>query len=182
VEHDEALEPVSDRFRLRETTAEDLEDVLSVFRSNPEFLSLRDNASAIAGGYDQASVKQYWELATLDPQRHLMLVAEAATGMAVGLVDFIDQSPVDRLPWIGLVMVHGRWQRRGAGTAALKGVTDHLASKGHRAVRMAVFEANEAGLGFARRCGFEPYGSAEASTMETSRRVVLLELGLAPVP
>jgi len=153
-----------------------------VFRSNPEFLSLRDNVSATAGGYDQTSVKQYWELATLDPQRHLMLVVETATGAAVGLVDFVDQSPFDGLPWIGLVMIHRRCQRRGAGTEALNGVANHLASQGSPAVRMGVFQSDEAGLELARRCGFEPYGSAQVPTLETAQEVVLLELVREDVP
>ena len=170
MEHHEPFELVSDRFRLREATADDLEVVLSVFRSNPEFLSLRDNVSATAGGYDQTSVKNYWELATLDPQRHVMLV------------DFVDQSPFDGLPWIGLVMIHRRCQRRGAGTEALNGVATHLASQGSPAVRMGVFQSNEAGLELARRCGFEPYGSAQAPTLETAQEVVLLELVMEDVP
>lgn len=169
----------TDEFWLREVVADDLEDVHLVFESNPGFLALRADIGATPGGYDLASVKQYWEMAALDPQRHLLVVADKETDMILGLVDFVDQSPADGMPWIGLVMIHRSHQRRRVGAAALQAVAAYLASQGHSAVRMAVIEGNKAGLGFARSAGFEDYGSAAIPTPSAARRIVLLELALS---
>ena len=165
----------TERLLLREAERADLPDVHGMFASNPEFLALRDDIAS----YDLAAVTRYWEMATLDPDRHVLVIVDKEAGAPVGLVDFARRSPADGLPWIGLVMTHGHHQGRGVGTEAVRAVTDHLASEGHTAVRMAVVEGNEAGLEFARRVGFEAYGHS-AAPMGTPGQVVLLELPLGP--
>ena len=177
--HDQSLSLEIGRFRLREVEAEDLEDIYAVFESNPEFLALREDVAALSGGYDRAAVKSYWEGAMLEPQRHLLLVAEAESKVTVGLVDFVDQSPADGMPWIGLVIVHRAHQRCGVGSAALRAVATYLATWGHPAVRMAVIEANDAGLAFARSSGFKDFASASVLTKTGIRQALLLELALS---
>ncbi len=179
---EEPLRLETDRCRLRPVGAGDLDDVYRVFASNPSFLTLREDIAAAPGGYDPVAVRQYWELADLDPDRHLLLAADRETGTTVGLVDFVDRSPADGLPWIGLVMVHRSHQRRGIGSEIVRAMMAHLASMGNPGVRMAVIEGNQPGLGFARSVGFQGYGGAEASTPGASRRVVLMELPLPLSP
>lgn len=160
--------------------ADDLEHVCLIFQSNPDFLALREDIAASPGGYDLASVKRYWELATLDPERHLLVAADKETGATMGLVDFVSQSPADGLPWIGLVITHRSHQRLGVGSEALRAVASYLASQEHPAVRMAVTDGNETGLKFAHSFGFADYGTATTPTPGTTRRIVLMELLLSP--
>jgi RimJ/RimL family protein N-acetyltransferase len=169
----------TERFRLREVSAGDLDEICAVFASNPTFLALRDNAAAPSGGYDPATVKQYCEGALLDPARHLLVVTHKESGATVGLVDFIDESPADEMPWIGLVIIHRSYQRAGAGTSVVQAIAAHLESLSHRAVRMAVMEGNEAGLGFLRSIGCDEFASTSVSTAGEARKAVLFELALA---
>ncbi len=155
--HDESLELETDRLQMREVVADDVELLHQVFESNQDFLAFREDIASAPGGYDLASVERYWEMARLDPNRHLLMVEDKATGASVGLVDLVSRSPADGLPWIGLVMTHRSYQRRGVASEAMGAVTAHLATQGHPAVRMAVIEGNEVGLSFARRVGFEGY-------------------------
>ncbi len=166
----------TDRLLLREVGADDLRDVHGVFGSNPDFLALREEMAP----YDLESVTRYWEMATLDPARHVLLVVHQDTGAVVGVLDFVDQSPADGRPWIGLVMIHGDHQRRGLGTEAVHAVARFAGSSGHRGVRMAVIEENESGLAFARHVGFEILGGAGTEAGGTHRRVASMELPVGP--
>jgi RimJ/RimL family protein N-acetyltransferase len=181
VPSDESLRLETELFSLREVRTEDLDGICAVFEGNPGFLALRDNVAAPSGGYDPASVRQYCEGALLEPSRHLLSVTDNKSGTIVGLVDFIDQSPADELPWIGLVIVHRAHQRTGAGTAVVQAVAAHLASLGNPAVRMAVIDENTVGLRFVESLGFEPCGSAPVTTKGGLREALLFELAL-PLP
>ena len=157
---------------------EDVEDICAVFASNPDFVALRDNVAAPPGGYDPASVKQYCDGALLDPLRHLLVATDKESGTTVGLVDFVDRSPADGVPWIGLVIIHQSHQRAGAGSSVVQAIASHLASRGHSVVRMAVMEGNESALRFVRHVGCEEYASASVPTRGGSREAVLFELFL----
>ena len=171
----------TDRFLLRAIARTDLEQVHPVFESNPAFLALREEVATSAEGYDLTALQRYWEGAMLDPARHLLLVADKGTEAVVGVVDFVDESPADGMPWIGLLLIHRDHQRRGVATAVLRAVGAHLVSAGHSAVRMATDDGNEAGLAFLRSVGCQDYGAASIPTMGEDRRALLLELAL-PTP
>lgn len=170
----------TDRLQIREVEARDLEDLHAVFASNADFLWLRENIAATNAGYDLTALSHYWEHAALDPGRYVLSVCAKQGGPAIGLVDFVDQSPADGMPWIGLVVIHADHQRRGVGSEAVMAVTAHLQLQGHSAVRMAVLEDNEAGKEFARSLGFKDYETSLTPTGGMPRLVVLLELHLAP--
>lgn len=172
----EPLRLGTDRLLLREVDTGDLQDVHRVFASNPDFLQSREEMAP----YDLESVTRYWEVATLDPGRHVLVVVHKNTGIVIGVMDFVDQSPADGKPWIGLVMIHRGHQRHGFGTEAVHAVAGFVGSQGHRGVRMAVIEDNETGLAFARHVGFEAYGQAGAAAGGTNRRVASMELLVDP--
>lgn len=165
----------TDRLLLREVDSSDLEAVHRVFDSNPDFLQFREMMES----YDLDSVTRYWEAASFDSARHVLLVVRKDTGIAIGLLDFIDQSPTDGKPWVGLIMIHDEHQRHGFGTEAVRAVTDLVGSRGHRSVRMAVITGNEKGSAFARHVGFEAYGQAGARE-EGAHEVALMELSIDP--
>jgi RimJ/RimL family protein N-acetyltransferase len=172
----EPLHLGTDRLQLRDVDTGDLQDLHRVFASNPDFLQLREEIES----YDLESVTRYWDAASFDPGRHVLLIVNKNTGVAVGLLDFVDQSPADGRPWIGLVMIHRSHQRHGFGTEAVRAVTDLVGSWGHRSVRMAVTEGNENGVAFARHVGFRSYGQAGTAGEGTNERVALMELSIDP--
>lgn len=172
----EPLRLGTDRLLLREVEPGDLQFVHGVFASNPDFLRLREEMAP----YDLESVTRYWEMATLDPRRHVLVVVHKASESVIGVVDFVDQSPADSTPWIGLVIIHRDHQRRGFGTEAVHAVAGLVGSQGHRGVRMAVTEDNEAGMTFARHVGFQPFGQAVSTAGEANRPVASMELSVDP--
>ena len=165
----------TERLLLRVSTAADLERMHALFRSDPKLAVQRPEIAA-AGGYDFSSVRRYWEGAQLDPLRRVLVAEELSTGNVVGLVDFVTTSPVDGLPWIGLVLIHGDYQRRGLGSEALRALVARLSVDGHTAVRMAVMDDNDVGLEFARRIGFVEVGGAATPVAEKGALIMELDL------
>ena len=166
----------TERLLLRGAETADLGHIHEAFLSNPDFVELRPDIAA-SGGYDLASVRQYWEDAQLDPMRHVLVVVNGETGESVGLIDFVTESLLDGYPWIGLVLVHLDRQRHSIGTEAVAAVAAHLREESHPAVRMAVIEGNEVGLAFASSLGF--VAVTDAPTVRPGARVVVMELDLS---
>lgn len=177
---DEPPELETTRFRLRPAVAADLEQIHAIFQSNPDFLALRRDIAAVSRSYDLAEVTSYWEQATLQPDRHLLVITNKPTGAAIGLLDFVVESPADGLPWLGLIIVHHMQQRRGVASEALGAVVQHLASRGCPALRMAVTEGNTTGAAFGVSFGFESYATAATPAANAESHIILMELRLAP--
>lgn len=149
-----------------------------VFASNPDFVALRAEIADRTSGYDQEAVAEYCTLAMLDPDRTLLAIVDRVTAAPLGLVDFVEQSPSDLVPWIGLVIVHRSQQRRGIGTEAVTTLMDDLGETGYRVVRSAVVATNRAGLEFAGSLGFERYDTTSVADRDVSVQVLLMERAL----
>jgi RimJ/RimL family protein N-acetyltransferase len=64
----------------------------------------------------------------------------------VGVLDWVDESPNDGLPWVGLIMVHAGHSRRGYAREALEGLIEHGRGAGWTRVRAAALAQSPAAL------------------------------------
>lgn len=71
-----------------------------------------------------------------------------------GVVALLDEHPVDGFPWIGLLLVDARRQRRGLGRAVAEEVHERLRRAGRPGVRLAVLVNNPAALAFWTRLDY----------------------------
>lgn len=163
------------RLRLREATDEDVAAVESLFASNPDFVALRSDIAGSGAGYSREAVRDYCRAATIDPTRCLLAVDNLSTNQTVGIIDFVETSPADNVPWIGFVLVDGAQQRNGFGSEAVFALMDRLRSGGAQVVRMATLPNNPVGLAFASSLGFEAYERGAAAYGADVGSVVLLE-------
>ena len=176
MEDGESLLLETDRLLLRDAVSGDLVDLQEVFASNADFLAMRREFAR----YDLEAVARYWDAAVLDPVRHIFVVVDKRSRIVIGLVDFVDQSPADDMPWIGLVMVRRDQQRQGYAREAVQAIKDLVASRGHGGVRMAVMEDNEAGSAFALELGFAAYHQSDAGQESAGGRLSLMEVRVEP--
>lgn len=77
-------------------------------------------------------------------------------GVGVTLAQHPD--PADPDPWIGLLMVDARRQRRGYGREFVRLIEERFRAAGRGGVRLAVLEGNDAGLAFWGALGYEVVG------------------------
>jgi RimJ/RimL family protein N-acetyltransferase len=150
------IELESERLLIREMTADDLEKVLPVYLSNPDFLQQMEGSEGEAGRYDLARWQRDWHIAQMMPGRHTLACYLKETGEAVGYVEFLEEHD-DGAPWIGVLTIHSAHQRQGPGTEAFRRLIEHFREEyGWSLIHVGVLEQNEAGLGFAKHLGFQP--------------------------
>ncbi len=150
------IELESERLLIREMTADDLEKVLPVYLSNPDFLQQMEGSEGEAGRYDLQRWQRDWHIAQMMPGRHTLACYLKETGEAVGYVEFLEEHD-DGAPWIGVLTIHRAHQRQGLGTEAFRRLIEHFREEyGWSLIHVGVLEQNEAGLGFAKHLGFQP--------------------------
>ena len=165
----------SDRLCLKEATIGDHRRIHRIFASNPDFLSLRRDIADTPTGYDLESVARYCETAMFDAARHLLLAVDKTSGEPIGLIDFVEASPADGHPWIGLILVGGDHHHQGYGSEMVGAICRRLKSTGKSSVRVAVLESNQPGQEFLGRLGFRPYDAAAITTTPESGPAILME-------
>ncbi len=150
------LELESERLYIREITADDVEKVLPVHLSNPDFLQQMEGSEGEAGRYDLERWQRDWQIAQMMPGRHMLACYLKETGEAVGYVEYLEEHD-DGTPWIGVLSIHREHQRQGLGTEAFQRLLEHFREEySWSLIHTGVLEGNEAGLGFTQHLGFQP--------------------------
>ena len=146
----------TERFTIRELAEDDLPLILDVYASNPAYLSLTEGTGGEPGRFDLDLLRRDVAVARAMPGRHLAGVYSRESEEPVGVLDWMDENPSDRRPWLGLVLVRADRQRQGVAREVVEWLAEHLQSAGADSLRAAVIARNEPGLAFARALGFEP--------------------------
>jgi RimJ/RimL family protein N-acetyltransferase len=164
----------TERLTIRELVDDDLEQILDVYVSNPEYLELTEGSGGEPGLYDLGMLQRDFATARMSPGRVLAGLFLKPTDEAVGVLDWMDENPSDDLPWIGLLMVRADRQREGLASEAFEGLAELLRARAAQTVRAAVVERNEAGRALARKLGFEPV-ETRTRQMASAERVTVVE-------
>ncbi len=169
----------SERLYIREITAGDLEKVLPVHLSNPDFLQLVEGSEGEAGRYDLKRWQRDWYIAQLMPGRHMLACYLKDSGEAVGFVEYWENAEEDGTPWLGALVIHKAYQRQGLGTEVFQRIAEHFREDyGWPLVRTGVLEQNEAGLAFARHLGFKIVRKGEQRFSSGMQPYLVLERSL----
>jgi RimJ/RimL family protein N-acetyltransferase len=162
----------SPRFAIAPLTADDLDEALAVYDSQPEYQAIVEGSAGQPGYYDLGMLQRDWSIAQITPERTFAGMRLHESRALVGLLDWLDPNPNDGLPWIGLILVARPHERLGY---AREAVEELIAHAGWPLVREAVIADNGAGLALARSLGFEQYGETERALAGGLRRLLLLE-------
>ncbi|HLW03381.1 MAG TPA: GNAT family N-acetyltransferase [Ktedonobacterales bacterium] len=150
------IELESERLRLRELSADDLEPMMAVHLSNPDFLSYMEGSEGEAGRYDLERWQRDWTIAQMMPGRHMLGCYLKPQGEAVGFIEFWEEAE-DGNPWLGVLSIRKDHHRQGLGSEAFYCLMNYfLKEYNWPSLRAGVLEANEAGMAFAQHLGFQP--------------------------
>ena len=131
---------------------EEIAEVVGLYASNPEYCRA-------AGEYDPARVPADRVEADLreeaDTEGSEVLLARDEQDRIVGLLCLLDRHPTDGLPWIGLLLVHGRLHRLSLGRRLAALVEERFRQEGRDGLRLAVLENNPAALAFWSSLGWQ---------------------------
>ncbi|WP_242832383.1 GNAT family N-acetyltransferase [Desulfosporosinus orientis] len=78
-------------------------------------------------------------------------------GSPIGVIDYLSENPSDKMPWLGLLMIHTKNQGKGYAIAALERYEFLMKTKGLKKVRLGVIKGNERALRFWNNRGFTFY-------------------------
>lgn len=143
------------RLALDEIADDDVDALLDVRRSNPEYLARTEGSSGDVGHYDRSMLERDLGIAFLDPSRQALAVRLPGQATLIGLVDLLREHPSDHLPWIGAIELHSRHQRQGYGREIVRALADWaLSDLEATAVRASADEDHTAARGFLEAAGF----------------------------
>lgn len=82
-------------------------------------------------------------------------------GREAGILDFTLLNPKDEKPWLGLLVIHLDYQKKGLGQKAYDLYEQMMRNKGLACVRLGCFVENQKGLSFWEKQGFSVYKEIE---------------------
>ena len=149
------IEFESERIRIREIVADDLERLLPVFLSNPDALLQTEGSDGEIGKYDLERWQRDWSIAQMMPDRYMLGCYLKANDEAIGFAEYVEMH--DRLgqPWFGAIVIRKDVQRQGLASEIMGVVMEHIhIETGASLLYSGVIEQNVAGRALAQRAGF----------------------------
>ena len=168
----------TERMTISEATEEDVDGLLAVALSNPEFTGHHEGSAGEPGRFDRAMLERDLAVGWMDPARHPLVLRHKNDGRVLGWADVLDEHPRDRVPWIGLLEMHADVQRQGYGREAVGAFVGWARQRGVPALRLGVDEGNAAAFAFWQSLGFEVVDERERVGAAGPMRVTVLELSL----
>ena len=144
----------TERLELEPITADCVDDIVSVVRSNPTFLTLQRGSGERAQRFDREVLKRDISRADADPDLRHLVVLLRETRELVGWAELLVDHRRDRVPWVGLLELHANQQGRGFGREAAHAFLDWARRSGATALRLGVDDGNDSAMGFWNHLGF----------------------------
>jgi RimJ/RimL family protein N-acetyltransferase len=168
----------TERLVIEEAGPDDVEGLLAVALSNPEFLATHEGSAGEPGRYDRSMLERDLAVAELDPSRHPLVVRRAQGGEVVGWAEVLDEHPRDGVPWIGLLELRADVHRQGLGREAARALADWYRERGIARLRLGVDDGNVAAAAFWRSLGYRSVDRRERPSPLGTLGVDVLELSL----
>ena len=149
------LEFTSAQLQIREIAADDLPALLPVYTSNPEFVRQNEGSEGEIGRYDLERWQRDWYVMQMLTGNHQLGCYLKTDNTPVGIIHFLEENQDDGKPWLGTLVIHKDYQRRGLGTEAFSCIREYFRRNTNWTIlRASVKTQNEAGFAFLKRMGF----------------------------
>ncbi|MGG1660448.1 N-acetyltransferase family protein [Brevibacillus sp. NRS-1366] len=139
----------------------DFVELLLVYNSNPDYMEY-------ANGQRQVTIQTVLE----DHEENLSFadsyafcLREATGGAIVGIAQFILCNPRDGHPWLGLIMLHSRYQKKGYAKEFLDHLIRWYQENGYHCLHLGVLAKNQRVVPFYEKYGFRVYEERETEKL-----------------
>ena len=150
-----------------------LDDLYAVYVSNPDFLQLTEGTTYGVGVYSKEQMLRDLHVAEWTGRTPCGVFLREKHEL-IGFLEYWERAETDKKPWLGLLMIHRDYQRRGFGLEIVKGFLRWTEFLGWAEVRIGILEQNEKSLFFWRSLGFEPYEVKEKRMPSGLKNVVCM--------
>ena len=123
---------------------------MEIMNSHPDYNLLSEGKRILD---EKDLMEEHEEGKELEKERYLI----EAEGKLIGIIDFIMRNPRDGKPWLGLLIIHKDWTRKSIAEKALAMYENMMVNRGIAEVRWGCFAANETGLSFLTKQGFQRF-------------------------
>ena len=127
-----------------------IEVLKEIVNSNPEFNMLSE-------GHSELTDKEIREMYESSQSQGAVMNFVLDNGRPVGVIDYLMENPSDKMPWLGLLMIHTAYHGQNYGVRALEKYECIMRGNGVRKVRLGVIERNDSALNFWTNRGFTFY-------------------------
>lgn len=163
-------------FEIKPITKFDCEQVMAIFRTNPEYFLLT--------GGKEAEIEDFLVMIDEAPAnfdlRNKYFVGVWENGNCLGVLDLLKGYPNRNCIWIGLIMIHGLLQRRQIGHTIVSAIFEAAKIMGYDAVQLGVVDNNEKALRFWEKLGFEKIRESRVKhTDKPDWNVIIMEKWVA---
>ncbi|MDM5291764.1 GNAT family N-acetyltransferase [Peribacillus simplex] len=131
-------------------THEQIELLKEIVNSNHQFNTLSEGHPELT---DKEILKMYESSENQGTVMNLIMDGDRP----VGVIDYLMENPSDKMPWLGLLMIHRDFQGQGYAVKALKEYEYLMQDQGKKRVRLGVIKGNDRALNFWTNRGFTFY-------------------------
>ena len=124
--------------------------VKEIVNSNQEY-------NMIAEGHPELTDEEILEMYESSKSRGTVLSFVVDGEHHVGIIDYLIENPSDKMPWLGLLMIHSDYQGQGYAVEALKRYERVMHDQGKKRVRLGVIKENDRAVNFWSNRGFALY-------------------------
>jgi len=167
----------TERLTVAPIEEEHLDDLFAVYVSNPDYLRLTEGTADGVGVYSKEQMLRDLQVAEWTGRTPLGVFLREGRQL-IGFLEYWERADTDGKPWLGLLMIHRDYQRRGFGSEIATGFLDWAKFRGWPEVRIGVLEENKKALAFWRSLGFEPYASKEKRMVSGLKNVVCMRYSI----
>lgn len=168
----------TERLELEPITADCVDDIVSVVRSNPTFLMLHHGSGERAQPFDREVLKHNISSANADRDLIPLGVRLRETRELVGWAELLVNHPRDRVPWVGLLELRADHHGRGLGREAAQAFLDWARGYGAAALRLGVDDGNDSAMLFWTHLGFAAVDRRTRAAPSGTLGVTVLEHAL----
>ncbi|WP_206920015.1 GNAT family N-acetyltransferase [Alicyclobacillus suci] len=131
-------------------THESIGSLKEIINSNHEF-------NILSEGHLELTDEEILEMYESSKSQGAVMNFVVDGGQSVGVIDYLMENPSDKMPWLGLLMVHSDYQGQGYAVEALKKYEMLMRDRGKQRVRLGVIKGNDHALKFWTNRGFTFY-------------------------
>ncbi len=160
---------VTDRLRMEPLSDDgELADLQRVFNSNPDFIDASESGRKREYGLGEVGLYLWQE--TVREDSTCLAIRQRDSGKLIECAAVLTPNPDDQVPWIGLLILDARHQRRGLGSEAVEALERSLADDGWSNLRLNALTALPDARRFWERLGY----AVTAEQEDGDRRPVCL--------
>jgi GNAT superfamily N-acetyltransferase len=159
-------------YELKRITSETLGQVEEAYTTNESFFILTSGRPATIK--DCANDMEELPPGFTPSQKYYLGVYEYTKHNAVAVLDLLCGYPDGNSVWLGLLLVHGAYKRKGIGSAVTEAVVNAARTRGFTSLQLGVVAGNETALSFWRSNGFNEIRIAKAKRQDNIELEVIV--------